>query len=173
MTFGESESEKLFAYLASHLATTHLPCPEGGEGEVAYSSRVIAASLQGALSELGITGLTIGGSGAGPVRRVNFLGSVFIPDFTISYHNSQLIACEVKLARGPNPQGPIATAIGQAAVYKASGFPFAIALIVDFTAVSNYPEKEPSLPGSQRSGIRVILRRAGPDGLGAGIAAEV
>lgn len=123
--------DRLARVVVGHLAGAPLEPPSGLEPEPSYTARVIQPSLSARLRELEIHGLLLAGDGAAPVAGVNFLGRRFHPDVSIAFHSQLVLACEVKLLRTGQPQSQVATAVGQAAIYRQAGYPKAVLMLVD------------------------------------------
>jgi hypothetical protein len=164
--FSASDTLKLLGVVRAQLEGAPISNPFDGETEVSYSGRAIAESLRESIESLGITGLLLGGPRAAPVGTVSFLGTSFIPDFTLTYMGQRLIACEVKFLRPGAVQSAVATAIGQSAIYSAAGFQAACVFFVDWEGAltetdHEHADRQLSIGAGS---VPLVLRRRGSDG---------
>ena len=115
-------SARLKALVFEHFQQVDLKAPSKGEGETAFTRRVLQPSMRELLSEIGFSGLLPTGDGAASIQSVHFLNLHFRPDMGISLFNRKVLAIEVKLLRGMSRQNSLATAVGQATLYRAAGY---------------------------------------------------
>jgi hypothetical protein len=85
------------------------------------------------LDDLGIEGVVLAGDGVAPVAPVPYLGIRFYPDMTLHHYGEPVLAIEVKYLKQGQPQGSLATALGQASVYR-QRFPQVAVFLVDMSA---------------------------------------
>ncbi len=159
--FSADDLRALDDLLTEMLSNGPLPWPFKGESEVPYSARVLRPLISERLESLTIRGLALSGAGGTPTNPVGFAGRFFYPDFTVTYLRQKLHAIEVKFIRNEFNQGAIATAVGQAAIYHAGGFPSALALLVDLTRPSTFGDQGGSPPAvdSIFPGVKLLLKR--------------
>lgn len=102
------------------LATSAMECPEKNEGEVSFTRRVLCQAVRNELAAMGLSvRLSLKGDGTGEkALPASFLDQSFYPDLAISRGSQNLWAAEVKILRESNRQNSIATAFGQASLYK-------------------------------------------------------
>lgn len=128
-------SEAALAALADHISAAlgqgFLRAPLTGEYEPAFTRGPLQSLLQTKLRELSIPGLVRSGDGAARVRTVQCLGLPFFPDLAISYFQEPLIAVEVKYLRSANRQNSVATATGQALIYRTLGYRSTFVCLID------------------------------------------
>lgn len=109
-----------------------MPGAETGERETAYTARALVPLITKELESLGVTGLLVSGDGGAPQRPVRFLGFRFFPDIAVKYLHQDVWALEVKFVRGPLAQQAIATALGQAMIYRTDkGYPHSCVLLLE------------------------------------------
>ncbi len=113
-----ARAEKLFVKVLETLEDGPFRAPRGNEGETAFTRGVLAPALREFISGLHFPGLLPCGDGAAPVTSAHCLGSPFYPDIAIEYFRAPIIAIEVKLLRASGRQNAIATAVGQASIYR-------------------------------------------------------
>jgi hypothetical protein len=133
------EVSRLMEIVVRRLRFGPLELPQPGESEPAYTRRCLQPAVAAEIEALGIEGLWRGGDGAAPVPTIAFLGRRFFADLTVHYHSQPILACEVKLLRAPSTQNALATAIGQASLYREAGYPRAALVLVDM--VRQLPEE--------------------------------
>lgn len=162
----EGDLAHLAEIVVSHLRTAPLGSPRAGESERAFTARVIQPSLRDVLSEVGVSGLLLGGDGAAPVQPILFLGRHFFPDVTIAYHDQRALACEVKIFRGTQTQNSLATAVGQASLYREAGYPHSVLCLVDGAEQFATEAVLAASRGFAAAGLlHFVLRRGTADGL--------
>ena len=83
-----------------------------------YTRRQIVPRMKETLEEFGISGRLLGGHHTGIDRPVRFMGADFHPDIAVMFREQRLIAFEVKILTGAGRGGSVATALGQASVYR-------------------------------------------------------
>lgn len=125
-----SRAQKLLARLLTALATAPLRAPRSDEGETAYTRAVLAPLVLELLKDISFQGLVPCGDGAASVKSAHVLGVAFYPDISVEHYREPVIAVEVKFLRGANRQNPIATAVGQALVYR-QRYPLVAVFLVD------------------------------------------
>jgi hypothetical protein len=113
------------------LRTLPLPAPAVGESEPSYTARCLHQAIEILVKNIGIRGLRATGERLAPVRTVHFLGLRFYPDLAIMYREWPIIAIEVKYLGGRHSQTALATAIGQATIYRLGGYLRSFVLLID------------------------------------------
>lgn len=104
--------------------------PERDEKEPAFTARALTPVIASLFRRREIRELAVGGDGGGPVPRVYFLGTEMRPDIAINLYSERLVAIEVKLFRGGRIADIVCRALGQALLYRASGYDLVLVLIV-------------------------------------------
>lgn len=117
--------------VVDRLRLAPLEAPQPHESEPAYTARCLQVLVREELERLGIHGLIYAGAGGGPVRPVYLLGLRFYPDLTVLLHGERLIALEVKYLRRGQRQNSLATALGQASLYRLAGYRRVAMFVVD------------------------------------------
>jgi hypothetical protein len=129
----DDDVSHLTTIVVRRLRYAPLSAPRLGETEPAYTARVIQPIVREEVERVGVKGILVAGDGGPPVQPVYFLGRIFIPDLTVSFHHHRAIACEVKLLRARQTQNALATAVGQASLYREAGYPESILCLIDTT----------------------------------------
>lgn len=111
-------ARRLFELLIRELRSAPIRAPSPSEGETTFTRSVLAPLLQSFLDEVGFPGLLLRGDGAASVTSAHLLGAPFYPDIAVEHYRAPALAVEVKLLRGANRQNSVATAVGQASLYK-------------------------------------------------------
>jgi hypothetical protein len=127
----EAQSDVLFKRVVRSLKRDSLAIPFANEGETSYTSRCVQALVSTELDAIQFPGLFRRGDGAASVDTVEFMGMHFYPDVAVTLYSQRLVAVEVKLLRRGNRQNAIATALGQAMIYKSAGYEHAVVLLID------------------------------------------
>jgi hypothetical protein len=131
MTLTPRRSANLAQRLVDALSTTEVEPPRTGELERAYTARCLAPIVRDVLDDLPGSGLRLKGDGsheqAIPAR---VLDVEFFPDLAVSLGSQHLWAAEVKFVRASGRQNSVATAIGQAALYR-SRYEHAAVVLID------------------------------------------
>jgi hypothetical protein len=130
-SLSEARSRRLFDLVLSWLQVGSLATPTATEGETAYTGRCIQPLIAENLASIGFRGLYLSGDGVASVGTVYFMGMHYYPDAAIALFSQRLIAIEVKLLRRGNRQGAVATAIGQAQIYRVGGYEHSAVLLID------------------------------------------
>lgn len=106
--------------------------PTGGAiGEVSFTAQWVRPLIESAVAHLDHRGLLVAGDGGTRAIPVNAFGLLFTPDVTVSFYDQPLFALEVKLVRAGSGQSTLTRGIGQAAIYKESGYPVTAVLALD------------------------------------------
>ncbi len=124
-------SQRFFEIVQRRFQEAVLLAPTSRETEFQYTKRVLQPIAQRLVDSLETPGLVCGGDGGGPTHRSTLLGMAFVPDIEFSYRGQRLVAVEVKFVGATRRQQNIASAMGQALIYRLGGFQFCIALILD------------------------------------------
>ncbi len=117
--------------LLSQMATIPLRVPLAGEREPTYVASAIAPQINIWLRSLNLSSIHLGGEGLGPVRAGTFLGRLVLPDLTIFSHDMPVLALEAKFLRFSSLAGDASKAVGQAMLYRSSGYPYSAILFLD------------------------------------------
>jgi hypothetical protein len=123
--------DRLTSLITDRLRTSDLSPPFEDESEPAYTTRELRRPMREVLEELGIPGLATAGGGAGQIRPVYMLGLHFYPDLIVTFRRSPIVAVEVKYLKRGQRQNSLATAVGQATVYRQWGYRRAIVVLID------------------------------------------
>jgi hypothetical protein len=155
----ESQLDRLLVILVEHLTRIDLTPPQAGEREPRYTARVLVPSLKRVVDELEIHGLFLMGPAAAPMHPVYVLGARFFPDVAISFHASPVVAIEVKFLTQQSAPGRLASALGQAAIYRAGGYRRAMVLALDYRkTISAQDLLELNRLFDEWAGLRVVAR---------------
>lgn len=122
----EESQQRLFQRVCEFLESCEISAPNAQEVETAYTKRVLLPAITAHLEARGLGKLiVVGETSAAP--PVDFWGKVFYPDIAILYYGERLVAIEVKLMRSGQS---VATALGQALIYRAAGYRHSCAFLV-------------------------------------------
>ncbi len=151
-------SRHLAQLLHETLSTSELSPPTKDEGEVSFTSRVLCAAIRLKLDELGLSiRLSLKGDGTGKrAIPASFLDQDFYPDLSISRASQNLWAIEVKILRHSGRQNAIATAFGQASLYRSR---YENVSVVFIDKVPGFLDKSNIVETSEKLGIPVIVRK--------------
>jgi hypothetical protein len=156
-----NRSSNLSKRLYKALCETSIRVPETDESEPSFTRTVLAPVIRIEVDQLLGVGLQFRGDG-GDSQAVpaSALDVDFYPDLAVSLGRQHLWAAEVKILRDKNRQNAIATALGQATLYR-TRYEHVLVVLVDLSPVSRARQKE-LVENARRMGIRVALRtRAG------------
>ena len=166
MSFSDRALQALLDQILSVLRDSPARAPEPREAEPTFTSHVLQPLIEARLNSLGIVGLVRSGDGAARVRTVSALGLPFFPDLTISYYREPLLAVEVKFLRSTSRQNPVATAIGQALLYRKLGYRAACVALIDLAGLAS--DEDIVQSGStffEQAGLPLAFRRKAGMGL--------
>lgn len=143
--------------IVERLRQVILEAPRDGEHEPNYTARCLLPPVRVALDELRIPGLLAAGDGGTPVQPVPLFGLLFYPDLTVRYHGAAILAIEVKyLGR----QNSVATALGQAYLYRRAGYRHTGAFLVDRANQIKDDQIKEAEEVCGSADIDIIVRRA-------------
>lgn len=128
-----SQTEKLNEIVGNFLAQDlEWVEPLDLESEPSYTGRCIFPQLEKCLKEINEPKLLLrsDNSMVGRPRPVLFGGQRFFPDLSFELSTNRSLAIEVKFLKSDNFSGSVATAIGQAFVYKSLGYDFSHVVMV-------------------------------------------
>jgi hypothetical protein len=113
----------LRAIVIDRLGRAEIALPKAAEREPAFTARVLSPIIRNAISSIGVAGLRWGGDGARhTLPTVTTMGLSFAPDLAIQFERRRILAFEVKFLRREQRQTALATALGQALLYKSFGY---------------------------------------------------
>lgn len=125
------QTRTLAERLAKFLRTGDLPSVDVKEREPNIVRKALVPAIAAELKKLGIEGLTLEGEGLSLARPTVYLGSNFYPDVAVLDLGTRAIAIEVKKLDGPSRQSKLATALGQATIYKLTGYAQSIVFLTE------------------------------------------
>lgn len=123
------------------LAQEQIRPPKSSETEPAYTREVLSLVVKIELSNL--PGLALrfrGDGGSAQAIPASVLGIPFFPDMAVTIGEQNLWAAEVKILRATNRQNAIATAIGQATIYR-SRYEHVAVILIDTSPSSQVNQK--------------------------------
>lgn len=132
-----------------------VPGPE--ESEPKFTRMVLASLVRNKLDSL--TGLHLqfrGDGGNSQSVPASALGIPFFPDLAVSYGHQHLWAAEVKILRRSSRQNAIATALGQATLYK-SRYEHVTVILIDTFPVDR-PAQRKLVEDAREMDLNVIIR---------------
>jgi hypothetical protein len=161
--FGPQHVERVALLLQERLRNAPLPPPDVQETEFGFTSRALQPLIAEAVHDREITGLLHAGDGVAPVAPVSFLGKPFYPDITVAFHTQLLLACEVKFLKDRQRQNVLATALGQASLYRAAGYERAMLVLLDVGRPSLRPDQVQMADALLHSahGLHLVVRTLG------------
>ncbi len=154
----DSSLRRFFEVVHTRLRGEILPGLVVNETEPQYTQRVLQPIARRILTEIEAPGMVCGGDGGVPTHRTNMLGMTFAPDLEFSYRGQRLVAIENKFVTYKHRQRSIASAMGQALVYRIGGFPLCIVLLLDLVT-SSYANSIRAAPRLSTDDIRIIVKR--------------
>jgi hypothetical protein len=125
------QTAKLMELIVKRLRTVELEAPQAGEREPEYTARCLYGPVRDALTKLGIHGLIEAGDGGPTAQPVPLLGLLFYPDLIVRYHGAPTLAIEVKYLGTGSRGNSVATALGQAYLYRRAGYKQTGAFLID------------------------------------------
>lgn len=157
MELNAQRSSNLSKRLYSALCSAELRIPQKDEAEPNYTGKVLAPVVKSVVEQL--VGLPLQFRGDGAESRAvpaSALEIDFYPDLSVSNDKQHLWAAEVKILRTSNRQNAIATALGQATLYR-SRYEHVVVVLIDTSPASRQSQR--LLVDSARSlGVRVVIR---------------
>lgn len=142
-------------YLA--LCSADIRVPRQDESEPNFTRTALAPVVRTELDKL--TGLPLhfrGDGGDSQAVPASALEIPFFPDLAVSIGKQHLWAAEVKVLRSSNRQNAIATALGQATLYR-SRYEHVLVILID-TAPTNRHSQRQLADGAKDMGLRVVIR---------------
>lgn len=157
MRLSQDRSAALHARLFELMSVAYLRAPRDNELETAYTRSVLTPIVIGELERLNGLPFKCRGDGTAvaPVPA-SALDVEFFPDVAVSLGSQHLWAAEVKVLRDTNRQSAIATAFGQAALYR-SRYDHVTVVLVDTTLPTREGARRLNAL-SRKIGIPVVLR---------------
>jgi len=139
------------------LAEAAIRAPRADESEPNFTRTALAPIVRDQLSQL--PGLSLqfrGDGGDSQAVPAAALDVDFYPDLAVSIGKQHLWAAEVKILRSKNRQNAVATALGQATLYR-SRYEHVPVVLVDTAPVSRQSQKQ-LLENAKHMGLRVVIR---------------
>ncbi len=127
----QTQTRILAERIANHLSTGPLIAVDVREREPTIVRSAIVPAIASHLKSLDIEGLTLEGEGLSLARPTVYLGSTFYPDVAILDLGVRAIAIEIKKLDGANRQSKLAMALGQATIYKLTGYAESIVFLTE------------------------------------------
>lgn len=128
----ERRARNLNSWVTSLLGSGELSAPLPRETEPQFTARVLLPALRDLFEEHKVGATFRGDGGAERAIHAAVFGCEFYPDIGISYHTQLVLAIEVKFLRSQGTQNALATAFGQAALYK-TRYQYSCAFLVTST----------------------------------------
>jgi hypothetical protein len=145
--------------VAKSFRESELEAPHPNEHEPAYTARCLVPLVRGFVQRLDIPGLVEAGEGASRVRPVPVFGLLFFPDLTVTYHRERILAFEVKFLGHGGRQNSIATALGQAYLYREGGYRRTGAFLIDDARILSDEDITYAEERLRSAGIEIVVRR--------------
>ncbi len=143
--------------LIEELSNAELRIPESEESEPKFTRTVLAPLVRAKLETL--TGLHLqfrGDGGNSQSVPASALGIPFFPDLAVSYGHQHLWAAEVKVLRRSSRQNAIATALGQATLYK-SRYEHVSVILIDTVPVDRTAQRK-LVEDAREMDLSVVIR---------------
>ncbi len=152
-----SRSSTLNLRILKHLSSSQLRPPKLDESEPSYTKSVLFHALEEDLKLIKGIGLKVRGDGAGEkALPSSALEIPFYPDLAVSLGKQNLWAAEVKLLRRSGRQSSIASAIGQATLYR-TRYEHVAVILIDTAPSSTHSQKQ--LVNQCRDlGLNIVIR---------------
>ena len=150
-------SSNLSKRLYRALCSAEVRIPRADESEPNFTRTVLAPVVREQLNQL--TGLQLqfrGDGGDSQAFPASALEIPFYPDLAVSIGKQHLWAAEVKVLRDTNRQNAIATALGQATLYR-SRYEHVLVVLVDTTPTSRLSQRD-LVDSAKQMGLRVVIR---------------
>jgi len=158
VSINSSRSENLSARILLALASTRLRVPTVNESEPSYTKSVLAPIVRLELEKLENLPLQFRGDGGDSLAfPATALDIPFYPDLAVSAGSQHLWAAEVKILRARGRQNAIATALGQATLYR-SRYEHVSVLLID-TAPTTTEAQADLVADAASFGLNLIVRR--------------
>ena len=159
MQLSSQRAANLSRALYGQLCKCEIRKPKLEESEPAFTRDVLAPVVEKLL--LDFPGLPLNFRGDGAASQAvpaSALEIPFHPDLAISYGAQHVWAAEVKILRRTNRQNSIATAIGQATLYK-SRYEHVAVILIDLHPSSRLSQRQ-LVNQAKKFGITVVIRPA-------------
>ena len=130
MALSDHELRRLREKATANLRGLVWPQVQEGENEPAYTGRAILPRLVELISELNHPGLKLRGDGFEAPDYVTLGNLTFTPDVAFSHNHSRELAVECKFVSSGAVNNRIATALGQASLYKTLGYKASMLVLV-------------------------------------------
>lgn len=139
------------------LCQSDIRVPSRDESEPHFTRTALAPVVREVLGQLDGIDLQFRGDG-GDAQAVpaTALDIDFYPDLAVSIGKQHLWAAEVKVLRTTGRQNAIATALGQATLYR-TRYEHVVVVLIDIAPVSRTSQRQ-LLESAQRMGLEVVLR---------------
>ena len=150
-------SANLGKLLYKDLCHADIRVPKLDETEPKYTGSVLAPVIRKRLEILNTLRLQFRGDGGDsqsfPASALNIS---FFPDLAVSLGKQHLWAAEVKVLRRNNRQNAIATALGQATLYK-SRYEHVVVILID-TVPTDHTYQRKLIEDSREMDLNVVIR---------------
>ena len=150
-------SSNLSKRLYQALCEAQIRVPHVEESEPNFTRTALAPVVRAELGRL--PGLSLqfrGDGGDSQAVPASALDVDFYPDLAVSIGKQHLWAAEVKVLRDRNRQNAVATALGQATLYR-SRYEHVLVVLVDTAPVSR-PSQRQLLENARHMGLRLVIR---------------
>jgi hypothetical protein len=150
-------SSNLSKRLYVALCAADIRVPRQDESEPNFTRTALAPVVRAELNKL--TGLPLqfrGDGGDSQAVPASALEIPFYPDLAVSTGKQHLWAAEVKVLRKTNRQNAIATALGQATLYR-SRYEHVLVVLID-TSPTNRQSQRQLADSAKDMGLRVVIR---------------
>ena len=131
--------------------------PRADESEPSFTRSALASVVREELSQLEGLHLQFRGDGGdSQAFPASALEVPFYPDLAVSLGKQHIWAAEVKVLRGTNRQNSIATALGQATLYR-SRYEHVLVILIDTAPTSRLSQRQ-LVDSAKDMGLRVVIR---------------
>lgn len=157
LELNSQRSTNLGKRLKLALCEADIRVPSPNESEPHFTRAVLAPVVRAVLGQLDGINLKFRGDG-GDTQAVpaSALDIDFYPDLAVSIGKQHLWAAEVKVLRATGRQNAIATALGQATLYR-SRYEHVLVVLIDIAPVSRTSQLQ-LLENARQMGLEVVLR---------------
>src|SRR5262245_17322474 len=131
-----ADSNRIAKIVLSRISRHSLRLPLQNEREPGFTARVLMPLVDQAVREIDISGLTLHGDGRASAPATVLPSCEFRPDIALLYWRKRVVALEVKFLRLSGRQSSLSAAIGQAVVYRATGYEIVGVILIDLAPVS-------------------------------------
>ena len=159
MHLSSQRTENLSKALYTELRNCEIRKPKQEESEPAFTREVLAPAVLKLLLKFPKLPFHFRGDGAtSQAVPASALEIPFHPDLAISYSTQHIWAAEVKILRKANRQNSIATALGQATLYK-SRYEHVAVILIDMHPSSRLSQRQ-LVNEAKKFGITIVIRPA-------------